>query len=150
MEIRRAVAEEAPQLTRLARRSKASWGYPEAWLVEWASELTISPEYIRENAVFLAELDGEVAGVVGVGLGEEGPEIAHLWVAPEAQGRGLGRALVEQARQVATTMQWTVLRIISDPYAQPFYERLGARKVGDVEAPVAGTARTLPVLELEP
>jgi predicted N-acetyltransferase YhbS len=150
MEIRRAVAEEARRLTRLARLAKASWGYPEAWLAEWASELTISPEYIRENAVYVAEVDGSVAGVVGVGLGEEGPEIAHLWVAPEAQGLGLGRALVRQARRVAITMQWPALRIVSDPYAQPFYERLGAGKVGDVDAPVAGTERTLPVLELEP
>ncbi len=34
------------------------------------------------------------------------------------------------------------------PHAQPFYERMGAIKVGDVDAPVAGVQRSLPVLRL--
>jgi hypothetical protein len=38
------------------------------------------------------------------------------------------------------------LRIESDPYAEPFYERLGAVRVGETPAPVAGVERCLPVL----
>jgi len=147
--IRRARVSDAAELTRLARLSKASWGYPDAWLREWESELEISADYIRRNAVFVAATDGGLVGVVGVGAGPEGPEIGHLWVSAEAQGQGLGRALVDRAREVAVQNQWTSLRIVSDPYAQPFYERLGAVSVGEIEAPVAGTERTLPVLRLE-
>ena len=149
LEIRRGKAEDAQELTRLARLAKASWGYPEAWLAEWESELTISPEYIRNNAVFVAESERVILGVVGVGETPEGPEIGHLWVAPESQGLGIGRALVDRARQVAEESQWSSLRIVSDPDARPFYERLGARVVDGISAPVAGTERTIPVLELE-
>ena len=149
MQIRRADPTDAPLLTQLARIAKASWGYPEAWLAEWDADLAISPRYIRENAVFVAEVEGSAVGVVGVGVGTEGPEIGHLWVAPDAQARGLGRALVERACEVARTERWPRLRILSDPHARPFYERLGAQLVGEVPAPVAGTERTLPVLELE-
>lgn len=140
---------DAAELTRLARRSKASWHYPDAWLREWESELEISADYIRRNAVLVAETDGGLVGVVGVGVGPEGPEIGHLWISAEAQGRGLGRALVDRAREVAVQNQWTSLRIVSDPHAQPFYERLGAVSVGEIAAPVAGTERSLPVLRLE-
>ena len=141
--------QEAAELTRLARQSKAAWGYPDAWLREWESELEISAEYIQRNAVFVAELEGSLVGVIGVGVGPEGPEIGHLWISAGSQGQGLGRALVDRAREVAAQEQWTSLRIVSDPYAQPFYERLGAVPVGEIEAPVAGTERTLPVLRLE-
>ena len=147
--IRTGLAEDAPDLTRLARLSKASWGYPEAWLRLWESELEISAEYIQRNAVFVAESEDGPVGVVGVGVGPEGPEIGHLWISVEAQGQGLGRILVDRAREVAAQEQWTSLRITSDPYAQPFYERLGAVRVGEIDAPVAGTRRTLPVLRLE-
>jgi len=37
--------------------------------------------------------------------------------------------------------------VVSDPHAQGFYERLGARPTGSVTAPMPGTPdRTLPVL----
>jgi hypothetical protein len=38
------------------------------------------------------------------------------------------------------------LRIASDPNALGFYEKMGARRIGDVPATPAG--RTLPLLEL--
>ena len=60
---------EAARLTRLARLAKASWGYPEAWLREWEPELEISADYIRLNDVFVAESEGRLLGVVGVGEG---------------------------------------------------------------------------------
>lgn len=149
MKIRRGLPEEAAELSRLAYVAKASWGYPEAWLREWEPELQVSADYIRLNAVFVAEAEERLVGVVGVGCGADGPEIAHLWIAPESQGRGLGRALVERAKQVAAGEQWSSLRILSDPYALPFYERLGAVQVGELSAPVAGTQRTLPILRLD-
>jgi GNAT superfamily N-acetyltransferase len=147
--IRRGKSDDAGELTRLARRSKASWGYPEAWLLEWESELEISAEYIEQNVVLVAESEGRLTGVIGIGAGVEGPEIGHLWISPGSQGLGLGRTLVDRAREVAQQAQWTSLRIVSDPFAQPFYERLGAVQVGTIAAPVAGIERTLPVLRLE-
>ncbi len=148
MEIRRAGEGDAAELTQLARTAKASWGYPEAWLREWEPELTISAEYIAANAVFMVDDGDGPVGVVAVGEGPDGPEIAHLWIAPDCQGQGLGRRLVNHARQVAKEHGWSSLRILSDPYAQPFYERLGAVHTGDEPAPVAGTPRTLPVMRL--
>lgn len=150
MEIRRGVEADAAALTRLARVSKASWGYPDAWLREWEPELSISAEYIRHNAVFVAQDEGaEVVGVIALEDGPHGPEVSHLWVAPESQGLGLGRRLVECALEAARERRWSSLRILSDPHAQPFYERLGAVYVGQASAPVRGTDRTLPILRLE-
>jgi len=146
--VRRAHRAEAGELSVVARAAKASWGYPPAWLREWEPQLTFTPEYVASMHVFVAEVDGGVAGVVALGNGDD-PEIEHLWVAPAHQGRGIGRALLERAMSVARERGWRALRIESDPQAEPFYTRFGARRIGDVDAPVAGTARRLPLLTLE-
>ena len=41
-----------------------------------------------------------------------------------------------------------VLEIESDPNAQGFYERMGAKKVGEAVGELDGQARVLPILEL--
>ena len=44
--IHKARNSEAEELTQLARRAKASWGYPEPWLREWEPQLKLSSDYI--------------------------------------------------------------------------------------------------------
>lgn len=148
MNIRRANADEADTLTLVARRAKASWGYPAEWLEEWEAQLRFTPEYIRDHVTYVAEIQGHVAGVISLESSRAEPEIAHFWVAPEYHGKGIGRALLTWAVQYAGDSGWHSLRIESDPSARAFYERLGAEYVGEVDAPVCGTARQLPVLRL--
>lgn len=162
--IRPAAQSDAPALTALARSSKASWPYPKEWLDAWAAELTITPEYLARATVFVATvsepfegMEGHTSGegegtppigMIAVVVGEDGPEIEHLWVAPDSQGAGVGRALVEGARSLGVQHGWTSFRVESDPYAEPFYLTLGAERVGVVPAPVLGTERFLPLLAL--
>ena len=145
--IRRARKSESEELTLLARRAKASWGYPEAWLREWEPQLKLSSDYIDSYSVFVARNGNTLVGIIALEDSGE-PEISHLWVAPESQGLGVGRQLVKQALEVAKSRGWLSLRIVSDPNAQRFYESLGAAQVGEVAAPVGGTDRVLLVLRL--
>jgi len=40
--------------------------------------------------------------------------------------------------------------VVTDPHAEPFYLRLGARRVGEIAAPMPGAPeRKLPLLELD-
>lgn len=146
--VRRAREEEAEALTRLARDAKASWPYPAEWLDAWAAGLTITPDYLKDATVFVAPPEGPVAGMVAITVGEHGPEIEHLWVAPDAQGRGIGRALVEHVIGVGKRRGWEEYRVVSDPYAEAFYLRMGATRIGEEAAPVLRLDRWLPVLAL--
>jgi len=147
MIIRPARVDEAEELTRLARQAKAAWGYPDAWLQEWAPRLSFSAAYLAVHAVFVAASEGEPIGVIAL-EDEDEPEIAHLWVQPARHGAGVGRALVRRAMEYARQRGWASLRVETDPHAQAFYERMGAVRVGTVPAPVAGLDRQLPVLRL--
>ncbi|PTR28883.1 putative acetyltransferase [Rhodococcus sp. OK519] len=80
----------------------------------------------KMRAVYLVEADNWVAesslGVVGL-LGLLGSEIGGLFVAPEAQGRGVGRILVEHATDLLGPVTLDVYE--RNTSARRFYERMG-------------------------
>jgi predicted N-acetyltransferase YhbS len=146
--IRCAVPAEAARLTDLARAAKACWGYPAAWLAAWAADLAITPEYVGAHRVFAAEIAGELVGVCAVEDLRERWALEHVWVARVQHGRGIGQALVWHALEAARAHRPGVVQVTSDPHAAGFYERLGARRVGAVPAPmVDAPARELPLFE---
>jgi GNAT superfamily N-acetyltransferase len=146
--IRPAALSDAPELTVIARAAKRHWGYPEEWLAVWEPVLRITPEYVGRNTVLVAERDGGVVAFVGLVDAGTHWELDHLWVLPEHQGHGLGSRLFAVALEEARSRRPGVLRIEAEPFAQGFYERCGARQVGTVAAPVLGTPRDLPMLEI--
>jgi GNAT superfamily N-acetyltransferase len=90
------------------------------------------------GGVLLAEEDGRLVGCCQ--LEWRGNEVAYFGmfsVVPSQQGRGLGRAIVSRAEQVAryewgaTWMRMTVIRQRDDLIA--WYERLGFRSTGETE-----------------
>jgi GNAT superfamily N-acetyltransferase len=149
MDIVRAKPADAGILTRVALSAKRFWNYPECWIAEWTPLLTISPQYIEDNEVYALTVAQEIVGFYA--LTGNGPRLSldHLWLAPAAIGKGYGRALMEHAVNRARQLGATALEIEADPNAQGFYERMGARKVGDRATEVQGQPRLLPVLLLE-
>ncbi|HEX8169803.1 MAG TPA: GNAT family N-acetyltransferase [Thermoanaerobaculia bacterium] len=145
-EIRRATPFDAARATDLARRAKAHWGYPAEWLAEWRQGLVLTPEDIARHATFVACIDGDVVGVCQLQQAGGPSMLEHVWVDPDHHGRGIGRALVEHARTHASG----IIAIVADPNAERFYIKLGARRVGEVAAPMPGApTRALPLLELD-
>jgi GNAT superfamily N-acetyltransferase len=146
--IRQAEAPDAPALTAIAQTAKRHWGYPEPWLEAWIPALTITPEYLAAHKVLVAERDGVPVGFAGLSDAGTHWELDHLWVLPECHGHGLGRRLLEAVLEEARVRRPGVLRIEADPFAVDFYQHCGARQVGTVPAPVLGTLRELPLLEI--
>jgi GNAT superfamily N-acetyltransferase len=144
--IRPAREEEADLLSQLALRSKAHWGYDAEFMRRASADLTITPPYIRANRVFVAEDVGAVAGYYALRVCEEWVELDALFVAPERIGYGFGAALWRHAVATARQLGAARLRIDSDPFAEGFYLRMGARRIGEVQSPI-GPGRMLPLLE---
>lgn len=145
--LRPSCGRDAPALSALAQRSKAHWGYPEAWMEAWEAALTLTPAQLVGHYAVLAAANGSTLGFYGLERDEDGWKLEHCWVDPSAMMGGHGRRLVGHALAVARGLGVTTLAVESDPSAQAFYERLGARHVRDVSRPVCGEPRQLPVLE---
>ncbi|HMC78026.1 MAG TPA: GNAT family N-acetyltransferase [Vicinamibacterales bacterium] len=150
MLIRAATADDADALTDLAHRAKAHWGYPASWMREWDPQLTIIPGYLEAHDVWVAERDGAIVGMCALEDRGSRWSLEHVWVEPSAHRGGIGRALVMQALGEARRRHSGVVELLADPYATGFYERLGARRAGDVPAPMPGARRrTLPMFEFD-
>ncbi len=148
--IRPARIEEAEALSDLCVRSKAVWGYDERFMAKARDALQVSVEEIATGDVWVATTaDGSIAGVVALAPGEQlgTLDLDKLFVEPRHIQRGFGRALLDHASQEARRRGATRLTILADPYAASFYERSGARRVGEAPSD-AIPGRLLPLYEI--
>jgi N-acetylglutamate synthase-like GNAT family acetyltransferase len=149
IEIRRAQPNEAEVLTGIAQAAKRHWNYPEDWIEQWKLDLTITPEFITENEVFVALIDGQIAGCCALVVADSLAEIEHMWMRPEHMGAGIGRALFTHAKQRAEECGARVLELSADPNAEGFYAHMGAKRIGEVSAGMSGQEnRTLPRMRM--
>lgn len=127
--ITRASAKDAQQLTCLCQASSSYQGvYAEA-----ISTVELTAGYIAEHLVFRA-VDQD-AGLLGFySLIREPPELDMLFVSDEAQGRGVGRLLVDHMIEQSRQIGLKGVRVVSHPPAEGFYRRVGARRIGTVPA----------------
>ena len=148
--IRRALPADAEHLTAIAQAAKRHWGYPAEWLAMWAPALTFDAAQLERLDVFVLEENGVIAGFYATVPGAPRWTLDPLWVAPAHIGRGLGRRLVAHALARARAAGADGLDVEADPHAEPFYARLGARRVGEIVAPAPGAPdRRLPLLVLD-
>ena len=149
IEIRRANPEEADSLTEIAHAAKRHWNYPESWIQQWQKDLTITREFIATHEVFAATINGEIVGCCALVMTDSLAEIEHMWIRPEQMGSGVGRALFEHARVRAVQRGANVLELSADPYAEGFYARMGAKRIGEIPAEMDGEPRVLPRMRIE-
>ena len=148
--IRPAAVDEAAVLTQIALDAKRYWGYPEHWIKHWEADLTISPDFIRDNHVYVAEHEGEIRGFYALCVSGERAELEHMWVTPTYIGTGIGKELFLDAMERAAALDVRDVQLTADPNAAGFYKRMGARQVGETDSPVDGQTRKLPRLKIEP
>ncbi|HET9167808.1 MAG TPA: GNAT family N-acetyltransferase [Actinospica sp.] len=150
--IRAARPDEAAQLSELAQRSKAHWGYDAAFLEACREELTLAPGQITERRTQVAvsrepDTDGALLGFGTIEGEPPAGELGMLFVDPSAIGAGVGGALFTHLGELALRLGFRRLTIASDPNAEPFYLARGAVRIGGVPSgSVPG--RVLPLLAL--
>ncbi|MBL8090456.1 MAG: GNAT family N-acetyltransferase [Anaerolineales bacterium] len=147
--ISRATLNDADSLTQIAISAKRHWNYPEAWIQHWLPQLTISEEYISTNEVWIMTDGGKAIAFYALSQDEEGWELGHLWVFPEYIGKGIGKQLMNHVFERCKMLNISTLKIYADPNAQFFYEKMGAKKVGESKSDLFGQERVLPVMEIQ-
>ena len=112
---------DIPALVELERELFADDAWAEA---TWWAELAGRPR----RSYVVAESDGQVQGYAGVDLGGEVADVMTVAVAPSAQGRGLGRALLDSlvARARGDHAAYLMLEVRADNApARKLYEHNG-------------------------
>jgi N-acetylglutamate synthase-like GNAT family acetyltransferase len=150
LKIRKASTEDHPVLTRLAHDAKRHWGYPDHWIKHWKDALTITPEYIQANQVFVAEEGERILGFYALVVSQDQAELDHMWVSPEQMGTGVGKELFIHAMRGAKGQNISEVEILSDPNAEGFYKKMGAYRTGESVSEIDGQPRVLPRLTIDP
>jgi len=148
--IRNARRNEASELSGLAMRSKAYWGYSREFMDACREELSV-PQGHLENDRFcyvVAEHHGVIVGYYALErLSAAEFELEALFVEPRHIGSGIGRALITHAKKRAETAGGHTLVIQGDPNAENFYRAAGGKLTGRREsASIPG--RFLPIFEI--
>jgi ribosomal protein S18 acetylase RimI-like enzyme len=97
--LRPATAADVPRLTELV---EAAYGHYVERIGEPPRPMTDDyAEVVRNHEVVVAEDDGEIVGLVVLGVDDEGFFVDNVAVDPARQGTGAGRALLEHAEAAA-------------------------------------------------
>ncbi|MEM1045983.1 MAG: GNAT family N-acetyltransferase [Pseudomonadota bacterium] len=149
IEIRRARADEAGELTELCLRSKQSNGYDDAFMAACRDELTITPDRLEEGEYWVAVSDSLCGcACLLVDQASKTGEVHAFFIDPACQRRGIGRRLWKKLLERAGDCGLSRLDLEADPFAVPFYQALGFRIVG--EAPSGSIpGRMIPTMQLD-
>ncbi|MEL7525885.1 MAG: GNAT family N-acetyltransferase [Pseudomonadota bacterium] len=126
LKLRPAAPADAPALTGILHRAKASWGYPDDKMADFMDAWGIRETTIRSIQITVAEEQG--LPIAFLGVVQEDAEtllVDFLFVDPEMHGKGIGGLLLKRAEDVARQMRLTRLRLEADTHAAGFYEKHG-------------------------
>ncbi len=90
--LRKAVAEDAQELTKLSVRSKKYWGYPKSLIDAWMPELEVTADLIEQCISYAIEKNGQIKGF-WCRMPTEELSDGRLFVDPDCIGTGLGKVL---------------------------------------------------------
>ncbi|MBL8523200.1 MAG: GNAT family N-acetyltransferase [Betaproteobacteria bacterium] len=136
--IRCAQESEAAELSALAVAAKRHWSYSDAQIEAWRADLEVTSADISDGILFVAERSGRAAGFYVLVESPSRWLLDDLWVLPAFSRQGIGRALLEHAKQTAVAGGAAEIAIDADPNAEGFYLACGARRIGEVAAPIDG------------
>jgi GNAT superfamily N-acetyltransferase len=126
--LRPATDRDIDTLSTLCQRSKAMWGYSDAFMAACREELTIYGSDLESTTVFVAVRDHQIVGMVQQSLTGKAAELHRLYVEPDAAFTGVGTTLLAWAMNESRVRGATALWIDADPNALPFYSKYGALK----------------------
>lgn len=144
--IRQATKEDSFALTELALMSKASWGYSNDFLEACKADLTVKESDILTKITYVIEDRKQIAGFYVLSIVNQ--ELEALFVHPDYMGKGIGRLLWQEALEQSKKHGLDSFNIYSDPYAENFYIKMGADRIGFAESKVF-PERKLPLLKYE-
>lgn len=130
IQLRDARQNELPALSELCLRSKAVWGYDDAFMIACRTELTLRPDELQSTHIRVASSDSNVVGLAQVKVTGTDADLLKLFIEPALLRSGVGRLLFEWATARARGLGAVRMMIEADPGAAAFYERLGARHAG--------------------
>lgn len=111
--------------------------YVEEGIARWWAPEAVLPG-IENRRVLVAEADGRVVGMAAYTPFEDHLMLWKLYVLPEAQGSGVGGALLSEVIARAGDLPVRLTHLVGNDRAHAVYERLGFVESANVPSPIDG------------
>ncbi len=122
---------EIPQVNNLIMRSKAHWQYDPRYLAASREFLVITEEWLTQNFGYCITDETErIVGFIGIEPSEQQCYLEHLWIDPPFIGKGFGHQTMDWLLLFAKQKGFSEIRLLPDPPAEGFYQKMGARFSG--------------------
>jgi streptomycin 6-kinase len=132
---------DLPKINLLMHRSKAHWGYDDAFMDKFMQLFQMTADYLEKNTVKLFcildhDQSDKTIGFYSFSASTKGPELDNFFIDPNYIGKGFGKKMwlmmVEdfKAHGVNKFILW------SDPGAETFYKKMGCIKIGVKKSPM--------------
>ena len=139
---------DAKQLTKIALKSKAFWGYSEALIEIWREDLTITEKMFEDWNIYKYLVNNEIAGFYILNRANIRTSfLEFLFVAPKFIKKGIGTKLLNHAKEYCIEGSSAILNVLSDPNAKAFYAKNGFKVIAEIESSIPN--RLLPEMEFE-
>ena len=137
---------ELERANRLIFASKSYWNYSGEYL-EAAFQLLRIKDIDLEKQFFWCLWEGSVlVGLFSFDETQEAILLDHFWIYPHRIGTGCGRHLWNFAIQIAKQQKYRSFQIYSDPQAEGFYLKMGAKRIGEKPSRIL-SGPIFPILE---
>ncbi|MEI7056553.1 GNAT family N-acetyltransferase [Nocardioides sp. CCNWLW239] len=111
--------------------------YVEEGIAKWWTRDAVLPG-IEAGRILVAEVGDRVVAMAGYSLFEDHLMLWKLYVLPEAQGSGAGRALMDEVIARAGDLPVRLTHLVGNDRAHAVYERLGFVETTQVSSPIDG------------
>ena len=87
--------------------------------------INVAEIYMPNTDTWVAELEGEMTGFIAL----MGNEVGAIFVQPQYQGQGIGKALMDTAHKIYGELELEVFKV--NHIARQFYEKYGFKPLGE-------------------
>ncbi len=116
--------DDAPTLLQLALTSHSNY---QTQVVQRSAH--ISPELFNTGIIEKLLHNQHIIGFYALDLTKDTPTLSHFFIKKNEQSKGYGRTLFARMVAVAAQRKFNTITWASDPHAQGFYLKMGARMV---------------------
>ena len=124
--LRFGLASEQTELEGILRRASLQWEDDRPSLLAHPEVMRLPVAQLQERRVRVAEIGSHVVGFsVVLPLTDRSWELDGLFVEPAHWGQGIGRVLVQDAKDWSQRQGVSVIEVVAGPNAEGFYRKLG-------------------------
>lgn len=128
---------DCEELTNLATRSEAYWGYDSNYMDRFKEIYKVDKEFIKNNPTYIIKENEDIVGFYGILVSEKENSLEYFFIEPKRIGKGYGRLLWNHAIDICRKLNIKEFEIVTSPQAKEFYIKMGAKLQGEVESLVA-------------